>query len=70
MFSGRVSSSCSTSGTRRVTLDTKKVISHHCGNDRKVLMTGGTYSWSFMTHIFCSGQPSRDGEIKTVEVMI
>ena len=35
-FSGRVSSSCSTSGTRRVNLVTNSVISREWGKDRKV----------------------------------
>jgi hypothetical protein len=35
-----------------------------------MLTTGGTYPWSFVTHIFHSGQPSRGGDhIKTFEVM-
>ena len=33
MCSGRVGSSCSTSGTRRVNLLTNPVISHECGKD-------------------------------------
>ena len=37
MRSGRVSGSCSTSGTRRVNLITHPVISHEWGKDRKVL---------------------------------
>ena len=40
-----VGSSCSTSGTRRVTL----VISHEWGKDLHVLTTSGTYTWSFVT---------------------
>ena len=40
--SGRVSSSCSTSGTRRVNLITIPVISHELGKDREVF-TSGTY---------------------------
>ena len=35
--SGRVSSSCSTSGTRRVNLVTNPVISHECGKNREGL---------------------------------
>ena len=62
--SGRVSSSCSTSGTRRVTLVTNLVISHEWGKDRKVLMTSGTYPWSIVTHMFRS-----DGNHKTFEVI-
>jgi hypothetical protein len=52
MCSGRISSSCSTSGTRRVTLVTYTAISHEWGKDRKVLTTSETYPWSFMTQIF------------------
>ena len=62
--SGRVSSSRSTSGARCVTLVTNLVISHEWGKDRKVLMTSGTYPWSFVTHMFHSG-----GNHKTFEVM-
>jgi hypothetical protein len=36
---GMVSNSCSTSGTRRVNLVTKPVISHEWGKDREVLTT-------------------------------
>ena len=42
-FSGRVSSSCSTSDTRRVTLVTNPVISHKRGKDREVFTTSETY---------------------------
>ena len=44
--SGRVSSSCSTSDTRRVNLDTNPVTSHERGKDREVFTTSGTYPWS------------------------
>ena len=40
--SGRVSSSCSTSDTRRVNLVTNPVISHERGKDREVFTTSGT----------------------------
>ena len=49
MCSGRVRSSCSTSGTRRVDLVTNPLITHECGKDRKVLTRSGTYPWSFVT---------------------
>jgi hypothetical protein len=62
MYSGRVSRSCSTSGTRRVNLGTNMVISHERGKDREVFTTSGTYPWSFVTQIFHNGQPSRRGE--------
>ena len=38
--SGRVSSSCSTSDTRRVSLVTNLVISHERGKDREVFLVG------------------------------
>jgi hypothetical protein len=69
MCSERVSSSCSTSGTRRVNLVTNHVISHESGKDREVLTTGETYPWSFVTQIFHNGQPSHGGDRKTFEVM-
>ena len=50
--SGRVSSSCSTSDTRRVNLVTTPVISHERGKDREVFTPSGTYPWSFVTQIF------------------
>ena len=56
--SGRVSNSCSTSGTRRVNLVTHPVISREWGKDREVFTTSGTYPWSFVTQVFHSGQPS------------
>jgi hypothetical protein len=40
-FSGRLSSSCSTSGTRRVNLVTNPVISHERGKDLEVFTTSG-----------------------------
>ena len=66
---GRVSSSCSTSDTRRVNLVTNPVISHERGKDREVFTTSGTYPWSFIKQIFHNGQPSRGGDRKTFEVM-
>ena len=60
--SGRVGSSCSTSGTRRITLVTNTVIRRECGTDQKVLTTSGTYALSFVTQIFRNGQPSHGGE--------
>jgi hypothetical protein len=45
--SGRVGSSCSTSGTRRVNLVTNTVISRERGKDLEVF-TSGTYPWSFV----------------------
>ena len=55
MCSGRVSSSCSTSGTRHVNLVTNPVISRELGKEREVLTTSGTYPWSFVTQIFHNG---------------
>jgi len=68
--SGKVSSSCSTSGTRRVNLVTNPVISQELGKDWEVFTTSGTYPWSFVTHIFHNGQPSHGGNRKTFEIMI
>jgi hypothetical protein len=68
--SGRVSSSCSTSGTHRVNLVTNPVISQEWGKGRKVFTTSGTYPWSFVTQIFHSGQLSHGSDRKTFEVMI
>jgi hypothetical protein len=67
--SWRVSSSCSTSDTRRVNLVKNPVISHEYGKDWEVLTTSGTYPWSFVTQIFNNGQPSHGGDRKTVDVM-
>ena len=67
--SGRVSSSCSTSGTRRANLATNPVISREWGKDREVFTTSGTYPWSFVTQIFQNGQPSHGGDRKIFEVM-
>jgi hypothetical protein len=39
------------------------------GKDREVFTTSGTYTWSFVTQIFHSGQPSHGGDHKTFEVM-
>ena len=62
--SGRVRSSCSTSGTRRVNLVTNPVISREWGKDREVFTTSGTYPWSFVTQIFHTGQQSHGGDRK------
>ena len=67
--SERVSSSCSTSDTRRGNLVTNPVISHEWGKDQEVLRTSGTYPWLFVTQIFHNGQPSHGGDGKTLEVM-
>ena len=69
MCSGRLSSSYSTSGTRRVNLVTNPVISREWGKDREVFTTSGTYPWSFATHIFHNGQPNHGGDCKIFEVM-
>ena len=68
-FPGRVSSSCSTSDTRRVNLVTNPVTSHESRKDREVFTTSGTHPWSFVTQIFHSGQPSHGGDHNTFEVM-
>ena len=44
--SRRVSSSCSTSGIRRVNLVTNPVITHEWGKDREVFATSGSYPGS------------------------
>jgi hypothetical protein len=68
--SGRVGSSCSTSGTRRVNLVTNSIISREWGKDREVFTTSGTYPWLFVTQIFHNGQPSIGSDRKIFEVMI
>jgi hypothetical protein len=67
---GRVSSSCPTSGTRRINLVTNLMISHELGKGQEVLTTRVTYPWSFVTQIFHSGQPSHGGDRKTFEVIM
>ena len=67
--SGMVSSSCSTTGTRRVNLVTNPVISREFGKDREVFTRSVTYPWSFVTQIFHNGQPSHGGDRKLFEVM-
>ena len=62
--SGRVNSSCPTSGTCRVNLGTNPVIGHEWEKDREVFTTSGTYLWSFVTPIFHNGQPCHDGDCK------
>ena len=54
--SGRVRSSCSTSGTRRVYLVIDTVISHEWGKDREVFATSGTYYVIYDTYILVSNQ--------------
>ena len=56
MCSGRISSSCFTNGTRRVTLVTNPVISHEWGKEREVFTTSGAYPWSFVTQMFRKGK--------------
>jgi hypothetical protein len=53
--SGRVISSCSTSGTRHV--------------NREVATARETYPWSFVTQIFHNGQPNHGGDRNIFEVM-
>ena len=43
-FSGRVGSTCSTSGPSHVTLVTRPMIEHEVGQIREVLTTSGTYN--------------------------
>ena len=68
-LSERVSSSCSTSATRRVILVTNPVISHERGKNREVLTTNGAYPWSFVTQISHSDQPSHGGDRNPFAVM-
>ena len=64
--SGKVSSSCSTSGTHRVTLITKTgTKSWTMKGPDFVISTSGTYPWSFVTQIFHNGQSSLGGDRKT-----
>jgi hypothetical protein len=70
MSSGMVSSSCSTTETRRVNLVNKSVISHAWGKDRKVFTTSGTYPWSSVTQIFHNSHPSHGGDRKTLEIKV
>ena len=67
--SGKLSSSCSTSGTCSVNLVTYPVISHEWGQDRVTFTTSGTYAWSFVTQIFHSEQPCYVGDRKSYKVM-
>ena len=66
--SGRVSSSCSTSGTCRVNLVANLVVSRESGKDQEVFTTSGTFPGSFVTQIFHNGQPSHGGDRKIFEV--
>jgi hypothetical protein len=65
MCSGSVSSSCSTCGTRCVTLVTNTMISHWWGMERIVITTNRTYPWSVVTQIIRNGQPSHGGDRTT-----
>jgi hypothetical protein len=67
--SRRVSSSCSTSDTRRVNPGTNPAISNGWGKNLEVFTTSGTYLWSFVPQIFHYGQPSHGGDRKTLQVM-
>jgi DNA-directed RNA polymerase subunit M/transcription elongation factor TFIIS len=67
-ISRRVSSSCSTCDTRRVILVTKHTNNHEWRKDR-IVITNGTYAWSFATQIFSYGWSSHGGVHKTLEVM-
>ena len=67
--SRRVSSSCSSRRTRRVTLVANPMISHEKGTDGIVITTNGTYPWSFVTHIFRNGKTCHGGDYKVFEAM-
>jgi hypothetical protein len=58
--SRKISSSCYTSDTRRVTQVTNHVINHEWGKDQEVSTTFGTHPWSFVRYTFRSGWPSLD----------
>jgi hypothetical protein len=62
--SGRVGSSCSTSGTHRVNLVTNHVISREWGKDRELFTTNRRYPCLFVTKIFHNGQRSHGGDRK------
>ena len=53
--SGRVSSSCATCNTRRVTIVINPVISHEWGKDPIVIRTNGTFPWSVVSQILHNG---------------
>ena len=65
----RVSSSCSTWYTCRVTLATHSMKSHERGKNLIVITTNRTYPWLFVRQIFFNGKPSHGGDRKTFEVM-
>ena len=65
----KVSRSCSTSGTHRVTLDINSVISIEWRTDQEVLTICRPYSCSFVTHIFRNGFPSHRDDRKTFKVI-
>ena len=64
-YSRRVSSSCSTSGTRSAILVTNPAISHERGTDREVLTIRVAYPGYIATKIF-----RNRGNSKTFEVML
>ena len=68
MCSGRINSSCSSSGTRRVNIVTNPVISREWGKDQELFATGGTYPWSFVTQISHSDQPSHGDDHNPFQV--
>ena len=45
MCSGRVGSSCTSTGTGRPTIVTNPVVSHEWGKTRNAITTNGTYPW-------------------------
>ena len=69
-YSRRVSSSCSTSGTRSAILVINSAISHERGTDREVLAIRVTYPRYIVTKIFRNGEASHRGNRKTFEVML
>ena len=66
---GRVSSSCSTSDTRRVNLVTNPVISHEWGKDREVFTTRWTYPF-YYHHSTIYSQIYTYSDISILEIQI
>jgi hypothetical protein len=69
MCSGMVSSSCSTSGTRCVSLVKTLVASHETGKDGSVITTKWTNPQPFVIQIFRNDQPKNGYDGKTFEAI-
>jgi len=70
MCSGKVGSTCFTSGISRDTLVKNPVISYEWGNGGIVITTKRIYLWLFVTQISRNGLPSHGGDRKTFEIML